>query len=83
MRGELLLMANDRLPMIDDRQTASRAIEVEACLERALDVAREQRARIFEVGAVMSLARCAFTSTKCAIWQMRCARWQRRWQRVL
>jgi adenylate cyclase len=57
MRGELLLLVDDGPLTIDDRQAASPAVEAEACLERALEIAREQQAREFELRAAVSLAR--------------------------
>jgi predicted ATPase len=47
VRGELLL----------ERGAAPDAVEAEACFERALDVARQQCAKSFELRAAMSLAR--------------------------
>src|SRR5262249_17358353 len=46
VHGELLL-----------RQTAPDALAAEACFQRALDVARRQQAKSFELRAAMSLAR--------------------------
>jgi predicted ATPase len=47
LRGELLLM----------RGSASDAAEAESCFVRALDIARQQRAKSYELRAVTSLAR--------------------------
>jgi predicted ATPase len=57
MRGELLLMADDVPLTMDDRQAASPATEAEACFQQALEVARAQQARIFELRAAVRLAR--------------------------
>ena len=57
MRGELLLMADDGPLTMDDRQAASPATEAEACFQQALEVARAQQARIFELRAAVRLAR--------------------------
>jgi tetratricopeptide (TPR) repeat protein len=68
MRGELLLMADDRPPTMDDKDTESSAVhrpwssrEAEACFQRALNAAREQGSRWFELRTAMSQAR---------LWQM-------------
>ena len=47
LRGELLLAAGKR----------SDVVEAEACFQRAMDVARKQRARAWELRAASSLAR--------------------------
>ncbi|MFN2292669.1 MAG: ATP-binding protein [Anaerolineae bacterium] len=64
MRGELLLMADDRPSTMDDKDTESPAVhrpwsprEAEASFQRALDVARDQQGRWFELRAAVSLAR--------------------------
>lgn len=57
MRGELLLMVDDGPLTMDDRQAASPAAEAEACFRRALEIAWEQKARIFELRAAVSLTR--------------------------
>jgi hypothetical protein len=62
MRGELLLRADDRPRTTDDREPASSVVGrpppvAEACFHKALGIAREQQARIFELRAALSLAR--------------------------
>jgi DNA-binding SARP family transcriptional activator/tetratricopeptide (TPR) repeat protein len=64
MRGEMLLRADDRPSTMDDEDTESSAVhrlsssrEAEACFQQALDVAREQRSRSFELRAAVSQAR--------------------------
>jgi tetratricopeptide (TPR) repeat protein len=57
MRGELQLIADDGPPTMDEGQATSPAAEAEACFQRALEIAREQQARIFELRAAVRLAR--------------------------
>ncbi|MFO7742252.1 MAG: hypothetical protein R6X31_08065 [Anaerolineae bacterium] len=64
MRGDLLLTVGDergtidhrRSPKDEGRRTAD-AREAEACFQRALEIAREQQARTFELRAAVRLAR--------------------------
>jgi len=69
-RGELLLRADEGRTTNDDKEPGAPSIvshtnvgrpspsgEAEACFQRALEVAREQEARWFELRAAVSLAR--------------------------
>jgi DNA-binding SARP family transcriptional activator/tetratricopeptide (TPR) repeat protein len=57
MRGELLLLVDDRPLTMDNTQAASPAAEAEACFQRALEIAREQGSRWWELRAAVCLAR--------------------------
>jgi DNA-binding SARP family transcriptional activator/tetratricopeptide (TPR) repeat protein len=64
VRGELLLMMDDGPPMMGDSEASSSTRdplplpqEAESCFSRALDIARSQHARWFELRASVSLAR--------------------------
>ena len=62
VKGELLLLNDERRMMNDEWQTESGkeggpATEAEACFQQALAIARRQEAKLFELRAAMSLSR--------------------------
>ena len=62
LRGELLLLNDERRMMNDERRAGKagarlQAAEAEDCFQQALDIARSQRAKSFELRAATSLAR--------------------------
>jgi predicted ATPase len=54
LRGELLLMQVGKSPRVEG---SGQQVEVEACFQQALDIARRQEAKSLELRAAISLAR--------------------------
>jgi len=72
IRGELLLALGDergtsgtRRPTKDEGRRTADAGEAEACFQRALEIAREQEARMFELRAAVRLARLWGSQGRC------------------